>query len=144
MDRYFSVKTTKELAELGSVDFLIKEIEEMISPLKISGSSHEEIFEAITLLQNNWLPFRKDYFTSKRNEYIYYLLEHEGEKREKLLGIEDEFYSDPKKAKRWYKRIAKIIRADLGDDERATRAFQNLQDIFQDLTDDEAFGDSNE
>jgi hypothetical protein len=144
VDKYFSVKTPNELTELGSVDVIIKEIEEKISPLKLSGSSYEEVFEAITLLQKNWLPLKKDYFTSKRYEYIYYLLEHEGEKREKLLGIEDELYSDPKKAKRWYKSIAQIIRADLGDNESAKQAFQKLQDIFQDLTDDEAFGDLDE
>ena len=71
-----------------------------------------------------------------------YLLEHEGERREKLLGIDDEIYSDKKVAKKWYKRIAQIVHPDFDarDSEQAKEAFQKLQDIYQDLTEDEAFG----
>jgi len=90
------------------------------------------------------MPFRKGCFKSKRLEYIYYILEHEGEKREKLLGIDDDIYGDPKKAKIWYKKITQIIRADLADSEDAKKAFQKLTEIFHDITDENAFGDVNE
>ncbi len=144
VDNLLIVNTAGELSELGTVSEISKIIEEKIHPLRISASSYEELLTVIECLKVNWLPLRKECFTSKRYEYIYYILEHDGEKRGELLGIEDEFYSDPKKARRWYKRIAQIIRADRGDSETATQAFQKLQDIYQDLTDDEAFGDSND
>jgi len=144
VNKITSIDSLDDLKQLGSVSILIEKIEKYVFPLKVSGSTYEELFEVIKCLKKNWQPLRNEYFSSKRSEYIYYLLEHEGEKREKLLGIDDEIYSDSKKAKHWYKRIAQIIRADLADSERAKNAFQTLQNIYKDLTDDDAFVDSSE
>lgn len=136
------VKSIEDLKKLGAIDRISQDINEKISPLKVSAASYEELFDLVTYLQKNWLPFRQGYFLSKRMEYIYYLLEHDGEKREKLLGINDKIYANPKDAKRWYKKIAQIIRADLADCDEARNAFHKLNEIYEDLTEENAFGDN--
>ncbi|MCM2130036.1 DnaJ domain-containing protein [Larsenimonas rhizosphaerae] len=142
MKEFYEVSSVGELKKLGELSELVKQLEKIVVPLKVTADSYEELLAVISTLKENWLPFKKGYFVSKRAEYIYYLLEHEGERREKLLGIDDEIYSDKKVAKKWYKRIAQIVHPDFGtrDSEQAKEAFQKLQDIYQDLTDDEAFG----
>lgn len=143
VDEIAKVKSLNDLKELGSIDDIILKIEKIIYPLRIQANSYDELLICIKCLQENWLSFHNDFFVSKRQKYIYILLEHEGEKREELLGINDDIYSDPKKANRWYKSIASIIRADLGDSDNAKKAFQKLHEIYKDLTDDAAFGDKN-
>lgn len=142
MKELYEVSSVGELKKLGELSELIKQLEKIVFPLKVPADSYEELLAVISTLKENWLPFKKGYFVSKRAEYIYYLLEHEGERREKLLGIDDEIYSDKKVAKKWYKRIAQIVHPDFDarDSEQAKEAFQKLQDIYKDLTDDEAFG----
>lgn len=140
MKKLYEVKTIDDLKELGPLNEIVQQVEKEVFPMRIFANSYGELLEVISVLQDKWIPFNTGSFVSKRKEYIYYLLEHEGEKREKLLGISDDVYEDKKKANKWYKEIAKIIRADLGDCEDAKKAFQTLQVIYQDLTDDEAFG----
>lgn len=138
------INSVDDLRTLGTVEEISKNIRNIITPLIISSTSYEDLFSCIQCLKKNWIPFQDGYFKSKRLEYIYYILEHEGEKREKLLGINDDIYSDPKKAKVWFKKITQIIRADLADFDDATKAFQKLQEIFHDITDENAFGDVDE
>lgn len=143
MKKIANVKSVDDLKKLGSVDDIIQKINKEISPLSVSAVSYDELFDYVVCLQKNWLSFQQGYFLGKRQEYIYYLLEHDGEKREKLLGISNEIYEDSKKARRWYKKIAQIIRADLADCDGAKNAFQKLQEIYKDLTEENAFGDEN-
>lgn len=138
------VNSLNDLKELGSFSDVVQVINKEIYPMRVSASSYEELLECVETLRKNWLPFHNGFFINKRKEYIYYLLEHDGEKRENLLGINDKIYSDPKEAKRWYKKMAQVIRADLGDCDNAKKAFHKLQEIYEDLTDDAAFGDADE
>src|SRR5690554_6823149 len=104
MKELYEVSSVGELKKLGELSELIIRLEKIVFPLKVPADSYEELLAVISTLKENWLPFKKGYFVSKRAEYIYYLLEHEGERREKLLGIDDEIYSDKKVAKKWYKK----------------------------------------
>ena len=135
------INSVDDLKSLGSVEGISKSIREIIKPLVILPNSYDELFNCIQCLKKYWVPLQKGPFKSKRLEYIYYILEHEGEKREKLLGIDDDVYSDPKKAKVWFRKITQTIRADLADSDDAKKAFQKLQEIFHDITDENAFGD---
>lgn len=144
MRNILEAQSISDLEKVGAVEFLTSKIEEAVSPLKVSANSYEELLVVITALKENWLPFAQKPFTNNRQKLIYYLLDHDGEKRNGLLGITDEMYQDPKAAKNWYKKIAQIIRADVNTDARSTQAFQELQEILSNLTDDADFGGDHE
>ncbi|MDA8453685.1 hypothetical protein M4R22_02800 [Acidovorax sp. GBBC 3334] len=136
-----NIKTIEDLYKLGPIDKAIDRINNELSPLSICAKDYESLMDSIKHLQRNWAPLKPEYFTTKRKEYIYYILEHDGEKREKLLGISDQIYKNAEEAKRWKRRIVKIIRPDLGDCKAAEDAFKKLQEIFHDITDENAFGE---
>lgn len=140
MRKILEAKSTSDLKKIGAIKFLTSKIEEAISPLKLNTASYEEVLAAIATLKDNWLPFVQKPFTNDRQQLIYYLLDHDGEKRNELLGITNEMYEEPKAAKNWYRKLAQIIRADVNTDARSTQAFQVLQEIFSNLTDDADFG----
>lgn len=139
-----SISSEEDLNKLGSVDDIVQDINKKISPLKIVAETYADLFQSIKSLQENWLPFKTGYFINERDRYIYILLNHEGEDREKLLGIDDSIYKNKKLAKRWFNKIAHILRADINDREDATAAFKTLREIYSDLIDDVTFGDNND
>lgn len=144
MKKILEAKSVMDLKKIGAVEFVISEIEEAVAPLKISAASYEEVLVVIAVLKENWLPFVKSPFASERQRIIYCLLDHEGEKRNELLGITDEMYHEPKAARKWYKKLAQVIRPDVNFDERSKQAFQELQEILSNLTDDSDFGGDHE
>ncbi|MBF4337200.1 hypothetical protein [Vibrio anguillarum] len=141
MKLVLEASSVEKLKELGEISEIIQKVNKEISPLQVVADSYQDLFLSLQKLRENWAPFKPGYFLTERKQYIYFLLECDGEKREHLLGINDETYSDEKAANRWYKKISHKIRADLNDSEEAKLAFQKLQEIYSDLIDDDAFGD---
>ncbi|EOA9037951.1 hypothetical protein ACIMS2_005419 [Vibrio harveyi] len=54
----------------------------------------------------------EDYFKSKEAFLIFVLLNVDGEKRAKLLGIEEEMYEFKDKAKEWRNNLVKVLHSD--------------------------------
>lgn len=144
MEEILKAKSVEDLEVIGSVGFLKSKLEEAIEPLKAEAETYGDIFELLEKLRKNWLPFSDCIFTSRRQEIIYYLLDHDGEKRNNLLGITDEMYESRSAAKKWYKQLAQVIRADVNMDARSVQAFHTLQEILSNLIDDEEFGGGDE
>ncbi|MCS4250766.1 hypothetical protein [Pseudomonas sp. BIGb0164] len=144
MREIIEAKSVDDLEKIGSVEFLRSQLDEAVAPLKVSANSYNEIFDLIKALKQKWLPFSDQVFTSERQQVIYYLVDHDGEQRNDLLGITDEMYEDPDAAKKWFRKLAQTIRADINMDARSVKAFQVLQDIRSNLVDDEAFGGGDE
>ena len=74
----------------------------------------------------------KETFTNEFQKYKYILTNIDGEQRNHLLNFKDEYYDNPKKAKRWYYDLSKIIREDDGEN---TEAFSTLHEIYLNVTD---------
>jgi hypothetical protein len=139
MKEILKATSPADLEKLGTVETLVREIGDAITPLKLAVTSYAELFDAVVLLKENWLPFSTKTFANRRQQVIYYLLDHEGEKQRELLGVTDEMVENAKLAKVWYKKLAQIVRADFYTDERTKQAFQSLQSLHADLTDDADF-----
>lgn len=139
MKKILEATSPADLERIGTVETLVREIEEAIAPLKLAATSYPELFDAVALLKENWLPFSTKPFANRRQQVIYYLLDHEGQKQQELLGVTDEMLGNAKLARAWYKKLAQIVRADINTDERTKQAFQSLQGLYADMTDDADF-----
>lgn len=139
MKKILEATSPADLEKIGTVETLVREIDDAIAPLKIAATSYPELFNAVSLLKENWLPFSTKPFANRRQQVIYYLLDHEGQKQQELLGVTDEMLGNAKLAKAWYKQLAQIVRADINTDERTKQAFQSLQGLYADMTDDADF-----
>ena len=74
-----------------------------------------------------------EYFISDTSKYIYALVELDGEKRIKALGIKSEFYYDKEKAKAWRNNISKIIHPDTHSHPKATEAHARLNKLYESM-----------
>ena len=109
---------------------MIDSLEEEIRPLKVEASNYEELFNIILKLRRNWLPYIRGPFTSKQQEYIYYLTKLEGKQRNIALGITDDLYGNKKAAKRWFQKIANQVHPDKGGDNNAFILAKKLYDVM--------------
>lgn len=144
MRKILEATSVHDLEKIGNLDFLLSELEEAVAPLKVNANSYADFLALLEILKEKWLPFSEQVFTSERQQVIYYLIEHDGKKRNDLLGITDEMYENPDAAKKWFRRLVKIIRPDINTDSRSAQAFQALHDIRSNLVDDEAFGENDD
>ena len=65
------------------------------------------------------------------DEYIFYLLELEGELRMQKLGINKSHFTNKKKAKQWRDKISKEIHPDKSDHKKAEEAMAKLNSIYE-------------
>lgn len=72
-----------------------------------------------------------EYFLSKADEYIFYLLELSGEARMKKLEIYKAHYADKKFAKTWFNKIAKEIHPDKCSNPKASLAMAELKNLYK-------------
>lgn len=78
-----------------------------------------------------------NYFISNAAEYIFYLLELDGEIRTRKLGITKTHYSNKKKAKAWRDKISKAIHPDKCRHEKAADAMSKLNSMYKSMVSDE-------
>lgn len=76
---------------------------------EVESSKSEEIYES-------------EYFKSKSDELIFYILELSGKKRNEMLGVKDEFYKERALAEKWRKSILLKIHPDVSKNIRASEA----------------------
>ena len=130
-----SISTIKELEKIGSVENIVKEIENIIKPLSIRKEKkmeYEELFKIVKLLQDKWKDFEKDdYFKNERSKYLFCLTEVDGEKRNKYIGLTDNLYHDAELAKKWYYKISKVLNPNANPANKVTaEAFNNLKNLY--------------
>jgi len=132
------VRTVADLEELGSVDEIRQQLQKIVDPLRVEGSSYIELFAIVKTLQEKWLDFREGPFVSSQAELVFYLTKLDGSVRNRLLGITDALYHDPKMAKQWFRSLRKLVHSDRGGDDDAFHALQDLYDVMIAREDDDA------
>ncbi len=135
IEKLRNISTIEELKKIGSVENIVKEIENVIKPLSIRKEKkieYKELFEIVKLLKDKWKDFEKDdYFKNERSKYLFCLTEVDGEKRNKYIGLTDNLYHDPKLAKKWYYKISKILNPNANPTNKVTaEAFNNLKKLY--------------
>lgn len=138
--RWLYVESIEQLKSLGKFRDLQKEIREDVGKIiKVTGRSWEELYSNILSFRNviekanktNRQKECKEYFISKMDEYIFYLLELEGELRMQKLGINKSHFTNKKKAKQWRDKISKEIHPDKSDHKKAEEAMAKLNSIYE-------------
>ena len=135
IEKLRNISTIEELKKIGSVENIVKEIENVIKPLSIRKEKkivYKELFEIVKLLKDKWKDFENDdYFKNERSKYLFCLTEVDGEKRNKYIGLTDNLYHDPKLAKKWYYKISKILNPNANPTNKVTaEAFNNLKKLY--------------
>ncbi|EHY1014413.1 DnaJ domain-containing protein [Vibrio vulnificus] len=75
------------------------------------------------------------YFKTEKDKLFFLLNEVDGKRRNQLLGITTDMYSDEKLSKQWFKRISNKVHPDKNpNDPRATEAFDNLKKLYSMMT----------
>lgn len=75
------------------------------------------------------------YFKSEKDKLFFLLNEVDGKRRNQLLGITTDMYSDEKLSKQWFKRISNQVHPDKNpNDPRSAEAFDNLKKLYSMMT----------
>ncbi len=137
------VESLEELKSLGKFREVCKKIKEDVGEnIKVTGRSWADLYKNIVSLREIIEKISKDnkphekenkeeYFISKVDEYIFYLLELEGELRMQKLGINKSHFTNKKKAKQWRDKISKEIHPDKSDHEKSEEAMAKLNSIYE-------------
>ena len=146
--RWINVQSVEELKTLGKFNDLKKEIKNDVEEkVKISGRSWDDVYKKIVDFRNITQKVGKEldikpsikindedtYFTSKANEYIFYLTELDGEIRMKKLGVTKTHFTNKKKAKTWRDKISKEIHPDKNKSSKATDAMTKLNNMYSNM-----------
>lgn len=70
------------------------------------------------------------YFTSQAAEYIFYLVELDGEVRVEKLGITSSCFSNKRSAKNWREKISRVIHPDICHHLYASDAMSKLNELY--------------
>lgn len=70
------------------------------------------------------------YFSSQAAEYIFYLVELDGEVRMEKLGITSSCFSNKRSAKNWREKISKVIHPDICHHLYASDAMSKLNELY--------------
>ncbi|EQA9595942.1 hypothetical protein HPO65_23360 [Klebsiella pneumoniae] len=127
-----NAKKPDDLKRIGDFEKTYSYLQNLVKPFKIEAADFDELFPFVKKLQDNWMSLSKETFTNEFQKYKYILTNIDGEQRNHLLNFKDEYYDNPKKAKRWYYDLSKIIREDDGEN---TEAFSTLHEIYLNVTD---------
>lgn len=144
---WMTIQSVSELKTLGG----LKEVKEILATSigtdqLLTGNSFESVFQKLSALQQvvktqdtfetetNEKPTpTASYFNSLTDEYLFYLLELEGELRMKKLGITRQHFSNSKVAKQWYRSLAKMIHPDVCHHPNATLAMNQLTQLYREM-----------
>ena len=76
----------------------------------------------------------EQYFISPSIEYIFYLVELDGEIRMNKLNITSKLFKDKKEAKSWRDKISKLIHPDVCPHAKSSEAMMKLNELYQQMT----------
>ena len=139
--KWINANSVEELKALGNFNSVKKEInEDLLDKVNISGKGWDELYSNIVQFKfliediNKVIQNEKEsnlYFYTKGHEYIYYLLELNGETREQNLGIYINLYTNKKKAKEWKDNISNKILNEAIEHPKLEAALEELNNIYQ-------------
>ena len=124
-----NVNSVKELKTLGS----FKEVKECIrldTKQKITARGWDDLFKKIKEITTP----SEQYFISPSIEYIFYLVELDGEIRMNKLNITSKLFKDKKEAKSWRDKISKLIHPDVCTHAKSSEAMMKLNELYQQMT----------
>lgn len=148
---WIEVKSLDELKELGDFKELKEIIQRDVGPLvSIKCKGWNELYDKILIYKEilekakTLLPTPEPevleiseipttYFSSLSNEYIFYLLELDGDVRAKKLGITKAHYNNKTRAKNWMNKIAKCIHPDQCNHPKADKAMAKLNTLYKNM-----------
>ena len=145
--RWINVKDVNELKSLGKFAEVKREIKQDVGDnIKITGRGWNDLYNNITkfsnLVQHCDLDSKDrsqsshtslSYFTSKSNEYIFYLTELDGEIRMKKLGITKSLFTNKNAAKAWRDKISREIHPDISNHPKSTLAMAKLNEMYSSM-----------
>jgi hypothetical protein len=114
------MQTVQFKIETTSLNF----IETLLNNLKITIKDFSIIRESKDINNNN-------YFKSKEDEYIFYLVELDGELQQEKLKISLMHYKDRDKAKEWRDKLITMIHPDKSNHSNATKATEKINEIYK-------------
>ena len=146
--RWINVQNVDELKSLGKFRDVKQEIKKDIGDnIKITGRSWKDLYKNISNFsklvdkiyncnisnKENTNKNTTSYFTSKSNEYIFYLTELDGEIRMKKLGITKSLFTNKKDAKLWRDKISKEIHPDINNHPKSALAMAKLNEMYSSM-----------
>lgn len=148
--RWINVKDVNELKSLGKFAQVKQEIKKDVGDkIKITGRGWNDLYKNITKFSNLIEEIYQDdfnstneikqssntfdYFTSKSNEYIFYLTELDGDIRMKKLGITKSLFANKNKAKAWRDKISKEIHPDINNHPKSSLAMAKLNEMYSSM-----------
>lgn len=121
------------LSKIGSVESISETINKEIHPLTVTATTYEELYQVVSKLKSHWYSFQDDdYFKNEQSKYIFVLTHMEGEGRNKMLCLTDELYENKDEAKKWHRKVVKLIHPDVNRElqEQANEAMKELNVIY--------------
>lgn len=146
--RWINANSVEELKTFGKFTEVKNGIKQDLGGVvNITGRSWNNLYEKIVKFRKILEPIvnqqkqRSDnlsknndsIFTSKANEYIFYLTELDGEIRMKKLGITKSHFTNKKKSKTWRDKISKEIHPDINTHPKAHKAMAKLNEIYSSM-----------
>ena len=146
-----SVEELKKMGKFREVSSLIKN-DVKDTGIKISGRGWNDLWKSIEQFKDcidKFCPKQKHeaeqieiveqtteatiYFNSKASEYIFYLIELDGDIRMKKLGITNVHFKNKRLAKKWREQISKAIHPDVCQHPYATQAMSKLNELYNQM-----------
>lgn len=90
-------------------------------------------FSEVSTITNSGEIYEGEYFKSRTDEYVFYLLEMDGKKRAEKLAINRKCYINAVEAKKWRNKIAKELHPDKSNHEKATEATAKLNQLYKEM-----------
>lgn len=107
----------------------------LLDSIKLVLSNLAGIKDLYILKENETPQNLKDslYFKSLEDEYIYSLVELDGELRKEKLNIDISLYKNKEKAKEWRNNLMNIIHPDKSNHPNATKASEILNELYTNM-----------
>lgn len=156
---WLGVKSVEDLKSLGKFTAVKAEVEkEAGGIINLKLNSWNNLYSSISkfqdMLGNLGVEFNEkakeqesniaacsseegEYFNCKASEYIFYLLELDGEARLKKLKVTKTHYRNKEKAKLWRNEIIKVIHSDKCHNPKADAATSKLTELYKGMVGDE-------
>lgn len=129
------VYTIDDLVKLGTVEEIIRELNESMTPYVVAGdvTTYELLLPYVKRAKQTERFVPTEFFVSRKHELIYILTQHgDGKERKQKLGCKDKYFKkeNRREASKWYRDIANSLEAEsktnAPSDDIIKQAFQKL------------------
>ena len=93
-----------------------------------------KFIQDFSIINSKSIANESNYFKSKADEYIFYLVELDGELQQEKLNIDLALYKDKAKAKEWRNKIITLIHPDTNNHPHVNDATAKLNEIYKRMT----------